>query len=333
MEKFLLQKELVELFKEGWVREEEVRKILEIAKIALPEKQKFSISQMKAKLILFFEKGGKIFSYKEDQKEATILINKGFYYNNLIIELKWNNEIGKNELKFTIDEQQRKDIYYEVNQKAINLKIFGTKRISDTQIEVFFENPIEEEKLYIELWDNEKLFDLCFLEIIEIIKIIPEILAKPYEVRKKFEELICKIDSREIIMRHRNKNEKIFIESCGVKTKVEANYGEGSYVIECIENEEKNPTDCTIIYTGGNYCLKIEKDLVHFKVPKQSKNTKLILEIIELYKKQNFEFFSEDSNKIEISISRRKLNINLRKKVDEIEEKIYNSNIILKMKI
>lgn len=331
MEKFLLQKELVELFKEGWVREEEVRKILEIAKIALPEKQKFSISQMKAKLILFFEKGGKIFSYKEDQKEATILINKGFYYNNLIIELKWNNEIGKNELKFTIDEQQRKDIYYEVNQKAINLKIFGTKRISDTQIEVFFENPIEEEKLYIELWDNEKLFDLCFLEIIEIIKIIPEILAKPYEVRKKFEELICKIDSREIIMRHRNKNEKIFIESCGVKTKVEANYGEGSYIIECIENEEKNPTDCTIIYSGGS--LKIEKDLVHFKVPKQSKNTKLILEIIELYKKQNFEFFSEDSNKIEISISRRKLNINLRKKVDEIEEKIYNSNIILKMKI
>lgn len=345
---FLLQKELRELFKEGWVKEEKVRKILELAEISLPnlnKKQKNSLNNFKARISFNLEKEGKVFVYQEEQKEAVILVNKGFYHKNLIIKLKWNNEIGNHNLKYTIDKLQN-DVYYEICQKEINLRIFGEEKFSNTEIDVYLKNPMEEETIDMRLLGDRnkyaKLLDLCFFEIT---KVVPEIFVKPNEARKSFEKSVYKIrkETKETkpftqieIEQLKNKGKNSVIEEIAFETvktkKVKEKVGENSYFwIKCRENEKENTEDWTIKYSG-DYYLEIEKDLVHLKVQKQSKNSKFVSQIKGLYKKQNrINYFAEDFEKIEISIERKKLNVELQKKVAEIErraKKIYDSKNI-----
>lgn len=340
---FLLQKELRKLFKEGWVKEEKVREILELAEISLPDlnkKQKNSLNNFKARIWFNLEKEGKVFVYQEEQKKAVILVNKGFYDKNFVIKLKWNNEIGNHNLNYTIDKLQN-DIYYEICQKEINLHIFGEEKLSNTELNVYLENPMEEERISMNLSGDrnkyKKLLDLCFFEIT---KVVPEILEKPEEPRRGFEEVICNIRKKTqetkpfgIMEIEQSKNkEKIYIEEKYIyeilKKRVKEKIGEECFWIECSENEKTKITNWKVTYSG-NYWLEIGKDLVRFKVEKQPKNSKLVSQIRGLYKKYStINYFLEDFDKIEILLERKKLNIELQKKVNEIEKrarKIYDS--------
>lgn len=343
---FVLQKELRKLFKEGWVQEEKVRKILELAEISLPnlnKKQKNPLNNFKTRILFNLEKEGKVFVYQEEQKEAVILVNKGFYDRNLIIKLKWNDEIGNHNLKYTIDKLQN-NVYYEICQKEINLRIFGEEKFSNTELDVYLENPIEEETIAMHLWGYrnkyEKLLELCFFETT---KVIPRILAKPEEARKRFEEVVCKIRkitqetkpfSNMEIEQSKNKGKIRIVEIVEkfiyeiLKKKVEENIGKECFWIECSENEKTKITNWKVTYSG-NYWLEIENDLVHFKVQKQPKNSKLVSQIKGLYKKHSkVRLFSEDFEKVEILLERKKLNLELQKKVTELEmraREIYDS--------